>query len=318
MTTKTGGAAPKKGSPARPSTTAGKALLRSFAQQQRTVLTRDVFLRSQGPPVVEVYLANLDVTVLMRRLDLLDLARRGAEYYPFRSAIYGMIREGGLSAAQLALDGLPDTLDLAARVALSAIVASPPEYVEAAEADDAEFAPMVDAWLSEIDQVDTEVSAAKADLDIATEAHRMLVLAGDDDDTKARRRTAENALKTARAHHAALKSKADALRLVPPARPTTRTAPVLASLREEDLHPLFVEPGEDPGPDQVVLRYALPDDDGRIPEATGEGGIPPADLVTILREAHRHGPGALGRRFRGDEPEAPALGALRDLAGGRA
>ena len=270
MTTKTAGAAPKKGSPAKANTTSAAALTRAFSEQRRTVLTRDAFLRSQGPPVVEVSLGALGVTVLMRRVDLLDLARRGADYYPFRSAVYGMIRMKGLYKEQLEVDGLADTLDLAARIALDTIVVPPDGYLEAADLDDAEHEALREAWQAEI----------TAALD-----------AGD-------------------------KARADVLKLSPPPRPTTHTAPVLAAVRAADLRPLFVEPGEQPDEDQVVLRYALPDDDGGYTDyASGEGGgIPPADLVSILKAAYDYGPGAMGRRFRGDEPEAPSLGALLDLA----
>lgn len=249
------------------------ALARSFAAQRRAILTRDVFLRSQGPGVVEVDLPNLGATVLMRRVSLLDLARRGADYYPFRSAVLSMIQEGRLTDAQTEGDGLEATLDLAARVALDTIVVPPPEYIEAAEKDDAEHETLLAPWQAELEES---------------------VAAGD-------------------------QARIQSLVLSRPERPTTHTAAALAALDPDTLTAFFVEEGEEPGPDQVVLSWALPDDDGRITGEPGRAdGIHPADLIVILREAHRYGPGAMGRRFRGDIDSAQALAPVLHASNGRA
>lgn len=249
------------------------ALARSFAAQRRAILTRDVFLRSQGPGVVEVDLPNLGATVLMRRVSLLDLARRGADYYPFRSAVLGMIQEGRLTDAQTEGDGLEATLDLAARVALDTIVVPPPEYIEAAAADDAEHETLLAPWQAELEEA---------------------VAAGD-------------------------QARIQSLVLSRPERPTTHTAAAIAALDPDTLTAFFVEEGEEPGPDQVVLSWALPDDDGRITGEPGRAdGIHPADLIVILREAHRYGPGAMGRRFRGDIDSAQALAPVLHASNGRA
>lgn len=249
------------------------ALARSFAAQRRAILTRDVFLRSQGPGVVEVDLPNLGATVLMRRVSLLDLARRGADYYPFRSAVLSMIQEGRLTDAQTEGDGLEATLDLAARVALDTIVVPPPEYIEAAEKDDAEHETLLAPWQAELEEA---------------------VAAGD-------------------------QARIQSLVLSRPERPTTHTAAAIAALDPDTLTAFFVEEGEEPGPDQVVLSWALPDDDGRITGEPGRAdGIHPADLIVILREAHRYGPGAMGRRFRGDIDSAQALAPVLHASNGRA
>lgn len=262
MTTKQTGAVPKKGPPARVTTNADRALTRAFDSQRVSALTADVFLRSQGPKVVDVTLPNLGAVVLMKRIDLYDHARRGTNYYPFRSAIYSMISDGGLSDRQVSADGIADTLDLAARIALDTIVVPPPEYTafaEAVEADVALHEPLVDAW--------------EAKYGPSIEAARM---AGNDALVAALMRTM-------------------------PERPRTNVDQVLSTIEVGSLRPLFVEMGEDPGPGQIVLRYAIPDDDGTLPGDSDldGGGLHPADLITILRAAHRHGPGALGRRFRG-------------------
>ncbi len=251
------------------------ALARSFAAQRRAILTRDVFLRSQGPGVVEVDLPNLGATVLMRRVSLLDLARRGADYYPFRSAVLGMIQEGRLTDAQTEGDGLEATLDLAARVALDTIVVPPPEYIEAAAADDAEHEALLAPWQAEFEEA---------------------VAAGD-------------------------QARIQALVLSRPERPTTHTAAALAALDPDTLTAFFVEEGEEPGPGQVVLSWSLPDDDGRLRELDGVSradGLHAADLIVILREAHRYGPGAMGRRFRGDIDPAQALAPVLHAPNGRA
>ncbi len=259
--------------PRREASPAEIALARSFAAQRRAILTRDVFLRSQGPGVVEVDLPNLGATVLMRRVSLLDLARRGADYYPFRSAVLGMVQEGRLTDAQTEGDGLEATLDLAARVALDTIVVPPPEYIEAAAADDAEHEALLAPWQAEIEAA---------------------VAAGD-------------------------QARIQSLVLSRPERPTTHTAAALAALDPDTLTAFFVEEGEEPGPDQVVLSWALPDDDGRITGEPGRAdGIHPADLIVILREAHRYGPGAMGRRFRGDIDPAAALAPVLHAPNGRA
>lgn len=265
-------AAPTKREP----TGAEAALASAFAVQRRTILTRDVFLRSQGPKVIEVELPMMAVTVLMRRVNLLDLARRGVDYYPFRNAIYSMVRENKITDAQMAVDGFADTMDLAIRIALDTIVVPPPEYIEAAARDDEEYEPVLAAWQAEFEQ-------ALADSDAA---------------------------------------RIRELSLARPERPTTHTASVLTSLDPSALRPFFVEEGEEADDDQVVLRLALPDDDGRVGESSpAEGdadGVDPVDLVTILREVGRYGPGAMGRRFRGDEPSSPAVAPLLHLANGRA
>lgn len=256
MTTKTAGADPKKGPPPKARADSERALMRAFNSQMVSALTADVFLRSQGERVVDVTLPNLGAVILMRRIDLYDMARRGAHYYPFRSAIYGMISDGGLSDKQTSADGVADTLDLAARVALDTIMIPPPEFVEAVEADVALHEPLVDAW-------EAEIEAARAKRDNA---------------------------------------RANALLIAMPPRPRDHVDAVLPTIDAASLRPLFVEIGEEPGPGQLVLRYAIPDDDGNLPDdgdAGAGGGLHPADMIAILRAAHKHGPGALGRRFRG-------------------
>lgn len=249
------------------------ALARSFAAQRRAILTRDVFLKSQGPGVVEVDLPNMGVTVLMRRLSLLDMARRGTDYYPFRQSILSMIQEGRLTDAQTSGDELEATLNLAARVALDTIVIPPPEYIEAASLDDADHEDLLAPW-----QVELEEALASGD-----------------------------------------QARVQALMLSRPERPATHAADSLAAIDPDALTPLFVEEGEEPGPDQVVLSWALPDDDGRITGEPGRAdGIHPADLITILREAHRYGPGSMGRRFRGDIDPAAALAPVLHAPNGRA
>lgn len=256
MTTKANGAAPKKGPPAKLKTDSQRALTRAFDGQRVSALTADIFLRSQGPKVVDVTLANMGAVVLMRRLDLYDLARRGASYFPFRAAIFGMISEGGVTDKQASAAEIDGTLDLAARVALDSIMIPPPSFVEAVEADVAAHEPLIDAW-------ETEVEAARAAKDYV---------------------------------------RAQALALAMPPRPREHVDAVLAQIDPGALRPLFVELGDEPGPGQMVLRYAIPDDDADLPAegAAGEGGgMHPADMIAILRAAHRHGPGAMGRRFRG-------------------
>lgn len=234
------------------------ALARADQAQRRVLLTRDVFLKSQGPPVVPIHLPGLDAVVLMRRVSLLDMARRGADYHPFRGAILDMIRQGGLKDERLEGEGLIETLDLAAKLALDTVVVTPAEIAEdlaeAMAADEEEHRPLLDAWQAEMD---------------------------------AARKTGDFV-------------RMSALALARPAVPMTHQLPILAGVDRASLRPLFALAGEEPEPDQIVLRYALPDDDGRLPEVDGEGEIPPTDLVVILRSAQKFGPGALGRQFRGN------------------
>lgn len=241
--------APPKGAPAGPAKTPDMAALQeAFMKPRRTVLTRDVFLRSQGPKVIEIELANMGAFALMRRIDLLELARRGGEHWPLRGAVLRMIQKGGIQSEMTEGEAMADTLDIAAAVAMATIVVPPAEYVAAASAE-----------------YDSELEAAAA-----------------------------------------------------------REA-ALQSIRESDLKPFFVAEGEEPDEDQAVLRWFAPDAFG---EDAGAGEMPVtgvaedagwvhwADLIVILRMAHQFGPGALGRRFRGDEPEADALDALLSLASG--
>lgn len=241
-------ARPPKGAPAGPAKTLDMAALKeAFAQPRRAVLTRDTFLRSQGPSVVEIDLPNMGCTALMRRLDLLELARRGGEHWPLRSAVLKMIQKGGLDDEATTGEALAETLDVAAAVALTAIVAPPAAYLEAAAAE-----------------YQTEAEAKEA-----------------------------------------------------------REAS-LQGLRAGSLKPFFVAEGEEPGEGQVVLRWFVPTEDDEPAEGSeaepaedaGDAGhIHWADLIVILRMAHQFGPGALGRRFRREEPEADALAALLALAG---
>jgi len=243
-------APPSKGAPTGPVKMPSEAALReAFAKPKRTILTRDVFLKSQGPRVVEIDLPNMGATVLMRRIDLLELARRGGDHWPLRSAVLKMIQTGGLTNDLTEGEALAETLDIAAAVALACIVVPPAAYLEAA-ADD---------------------HLAEADARAAREA-------------------------------------------------------ALLNVKASELRPFFVAAGEEPDEDQVVLRWAAPDAevDGSSEEAPdrlrddgpGDAGyIHWADLIVILRMAHLFGPGALGRRFRGEAPEADALAALLALAG---
>lgn len=237
--------APPKGAPTRPAKTPDAAALQeAFLKPRRTVLTRDVFLRSQGPKVVEIELPNMGALALMRRVDLLELARRGGDHWPLRSAVLRMIQKGGIQPEMTEGEALAETLDIAAAVALATIVVPPAEYIAAAGAE-----------------YSTEAEATAA-----------------------------------------------------------REAALL-SVRAADLRPFFVAEGQEPDDDQAVLRWSSPDaepdtEDGQ-PQAESyddAGWVHWADLIVILRMAHRFGPGALGRRFRGDEPEADALAALLALA----
>lgn len=221
------------------------ALQEAFVKPARTVLTRDVFLLSQGPKVVEISLPNMGCTALMRRIDLLELARRGGEHWPLRSSVLKMIQKGGLPDDLTTGEALAETLDVAAAVALATIVVPPTEYLDAVGKD----------------------HASDADAQAAREA-------------------------------------------------------ALLKVRSSDLRPFFVAEGEEPEEDQAVLRWFVPNEAGEPEDAEvaalvegGEGYIHWADLIVILKMAHRFGPGALGRRFRGEEPEADALAALLALAG---
>lgn len=232
-------------------TPAQHELARAAARQYRTTLTRDTFLRSQGPAVIEVELPNIGSRALMRRIDLLELAKRGGEHWPFRLQVLSMIQTGKISNEMMVAEGLAKSLELAEAVALACIVVPPPEYIAAAD-----------------------------------EEH----------ETEEQEREAREA--------------------------------VLASLKPSDLRPLFVAQGEEPDEDQVVLRWFSPDDeDAAGPEnadlsavgfplesAEEAGYMHWADLIAILRAAHRNGPGALGRRFRGEPPAEDPLGALLELA----
>lgn len=239
--------APPKGAPVGPAKTPDMAALQeAFARPKRAVLTRDTFLRSQGPCVVEIDLPNMGCMALMRRLDLLEMARRGGEHWPLRSAVLKMIQKGGVGDDLTAGEALAETLDIAAAVALAAIVAPPQAYLDAAAAE-----------------YPTEAEAKEA---------------------------REASLRT---------------------------------LRAGDLRPFFVAEGEEPGEGQAVLRWFVPNEAGEPEDAEiaalvegseGEGYIHWADLIVILRMAHKFGPGALGRRFRGEAPEADALAALLALA----
>lgn len=243
-------AAPPKTATAGPAKSIDMAALKeAFAKPKRTVLTRDIFLRSQGPKVVEIDLPNMGCTALMRRIDLLELARRGGEHWPLRSAVLKMIQKGGMDSELTEGEALAETLDIAAAVALATIVLPPAEYLAAIEGE------------------------------YPTEA-----------DARAAREAA------------------------------------LLHVRASELRPFFVADGEEPSDDQVVLRWFVPDESGEPAGADaaalldgedvdGAGYIHWADLIVILRMAHQFGPGALGRRFRGEGPEADALAALLALAG---
>lgn len=245
-------ASPPKGAPAGPAKTLDMAALQAaFAQPKRSVLTRDVFLKSQGPKVVEIDLPNMGTMALMRRVDLLELARRGGEHWPLRSVVLKMIQKGGVDGDMTEGEALAETLDIAAAVALATIVVPPAEYLAASSAE----------YVSE------------ADARAAREA-------------------------------------------------------ALLTVRPSALRPFFVADGEEPDDDQVVLRWFVPDESGEpadldtlaLMEGQDDGGagwVHWADLIVILRMAHQFGPGALGRRFRGEEPEADALAALLALAGSR-
>lgn len=233
-------------------------------QAKITILTRDSFLRSQGPAAIPVLLPVLNATVLIRRIDLLSMSRSGTAYFPFRNAINQMIAEGGVAKEKLTATTIADTLDLAAVVALDTVVITPPHLVEPlAEAialDEAEVAGDIEAWERELEK------ASKAQ-DFA--------------------RTA-------------------ALSVAKPQARWTHRIRVLSEIKARDLRPLFVAPGEQPDPDQLVLSYPFPTGDP-ADEATwqhdfeGDGGIPAADLIVILRNAHKWGPGAMGPQFRGDQ-----------------
>lgn len=215
---------PPAGPPKEPKTTSEAALREAFAKPVRTVLTRDMFLRSSGARVVEVDLQHLGCAVLMRRVILLSLIREGGEHWPLKGRLLSIIERGGVKTDMLKGDQVEETLALANAVAKSTIVVPPSQFVEVVGH---EFA----------DQAETQ------------EARKAALLA----------------------------------------------------VREDDLRPLFVD--EDPDEDQIQLEEG-----GLVP-------LHPEDLVTILSAAHAFGPGALGRRFRGEQGvQAGALGALQDLA----
>lgn len=269
-----------RGAPQKRSKSPGEAALaRAFAEQRRTVLTRDTFLKSQGPPAIPLVLPNLDLVVLMRRVDLFELARQGGEHWPLRSAVLGMIRDGGLTDPMLAGDRLAETLDIAAAVARATIVVPPAEFILALEADDAAYEADLEAWQEEFGSPwQDEIMVALAAKDQARVAKILERL---------------------------------------PSRRSEHVDEVLPTLEVATLKPLFVDLGEEPDDDQVVLRWVAPDADPDDEDlALASGAMHWADLIVILRAAHRYGPGALGRRFRGDEPATPALAPLLDLAGG--
>lgn len=242
--------APPKGAPVGPAKTPDMAALQeAFARPHRTVLTRDVFLKSQGPKVVEIDLPNMGTTALMRRVDLLELARRGGEHWPLRSAVLKMIQRGGVDGDMTEGEALAETLDIAAAVALATIVVPPAEYLAACSGE----------------------NGSEADARAAREA-------------------------------------------------------ALLAIRPSSLKPFFVAVGEEPDDDQVVLRWFVPDESGEPADSDTQalmegqddsdaGWVHWADLIVILRMAHQFGPGALGRRFRGEQPEADAMAALLALAG---
>ncbi len=239
---------PKRPAPSGPAKSMDVAALKeAFAKPNRTVLTRDVFLKSQGPKVVEIDLPNMGCTALMRRIDLLELARRGGEHWPLRGAVLKMIQKGGLDSEHTEGEALAETLDIAAAVALATIVVAPAEYLASSSGE----------------------HPTEADARAAREA-------------------------------------------------------ALLHVRACELRPFFVAEGEEPSEDQAILRWFVPDESGEpagadaavLLEGDDDGGyIHWADLIVILRMAHQFGPGALGRRFRGEEPQADALAALLALAG---
>lgn len=107
-------------------------------EARKGTLSRDVFLRSQGPKVVEIHLPVWDCPVLMKRVDLLQLARTGRYSEPITAAVIGIIQHGGLSLTDRAgnvlynaLDAehIMGTLDASAAVAMACIVVPPAEYL---------------------------------------------------------------------------------------------------------------------------------------------------------------------------------------------
>lgn len=93
-------------------------------------LNREAFLRSQGPPVVEIVLPMMGLTALMRRVDLFAMAKSGIWPTPITNMLLKSIRKGGVDDEMLDETNLTDTLDTAAAITKMAIVVPPPEYLE--------------------------------------------------------------------------------------------------------------------------------------------------------------------------------------------
>lgn len=125
--------APTKRKPAtgqRASAASRSAKARADLGQARAALTRDGFLRSQGPKIIPVDLKEMGATVLMRRIDLLSMAQTGQTFQPIKATLLMMIQDGGVTKDMLD-DGsaLVDTLRTAAAVAKVACVIPPDDYL---------------------------------------------------------------------------------------------------------------------------------------------------------------------------------------------
>lgn len=121
-----------------------------LAQQRANVLSRDVFLRNQGPRVIELPpLPVWGVPLLMKRVDVLQLTRTGHFPEPITATVVEIVRKGGLTVRDAKqevvynafdADHLLATLDASAAVAMACIIAPPPEYL-AGEIDAADIDP---------------------------------------------------------------------------------------------------------------------------------------------------------------------------------
>lgn len=102
------------------------------AARARTTLTRGVFLSSQGPGVIAVGLPMLGTTALMRRVDLLQLAKTDEWPEPLTAALSSLLRKTSATVDAVKPDDAEATIRMAGAIAKACIVVPPPEYLSGA------------------------------------------------------------------------------------------------------------------------------------------------------------------------------------------